>query len=51
MDTKTSSGISIFEAWMKQESDTVQTLAKAHGDRIVLEQVVISVQKLTGGSS
>ena len=51
MDAKTSSGISIFEAWMKQESDLVQALARAHGDRIVLEQVAISVQKLTGGSS
>jgi acyl-CoA oxidase len=51
MNKKTSSGISIFEAWMKQESDLVQTLARAHGDRIVLEQVIISIQKLTGGPS
>jgi len=51
MNKKTSSGVPIFEAWMKQESDTVQALARAHGDRIVLEQVIISIQKLTGGSS
>ena len=51
MKKKTSSGISVFEAWMKQESDTVQALARAHGDRIVLEQVIISIQKLSGGSS
>ncbi|PKK75426.1 acyl-CoA oxidase [Rhizophagus irregularis] len=51
MNKKTSSGVSVFEAWMKQESDTIQALARAHGDRIVLEQVVVSIQKLTGGSS
>jgi hypothetical protein len=51
MNKKTSAGVSIFEAWMKQESDIVQALARAHGDRIVLEQVIVSVQRLTGGSS
>ncbi|CAG8493091.1 15642_t:CDS:10 [Funneliformis mosseae] len=51
MSKKTSSGVSIFEAWMKQESDTIQALAKAHGDRIVLEQVIASIQKLSGNVS
>ena len=46
MRKKTSSGISIFEAWMMQESDTIQSLARAHGDRVVLEQVIVSIEKL-----
>ncbi|RIA89804.1 acyl-CoA dehydrogenase/oxidase [Glomus cerebriforme] len=51
MSRTKSLGVPIFEAWMKQESDTVQALARAHGDRIVFEQVIISIQKLKGGSS
>ncbi|CAG8473809.1 42679_t:CDS:10 [Gigaspora margarita] len=43
-------GSSVFEVWMLQESDTVQALAKAHGHRIVLEQVVHTLQRLKGGS-
>ncbi|RUS20838.1 acyl-CoA dehydrogenase/oxidase [Endogone sp. FLAS-F59071] len=29
----------LFEVWMKQESDQIQAVARAHGERIVLEQV------------
>ncbi|CAG8523758.1 4767_t:CDS:2, partial [Dentiscutata heterogama] len=50
MATNTSKGSSIFEVWMLRESDTVQALAKAHGHRIILEQVVHTLQKLKGGS-
>ncbi|CAG8687757.1 20387_t:CDS:2, partial [Dentiscutata erythropus] len=50
MATNTSKGSSIFEVWMLQESDTVQALAKAHGHRIILEQIVHTLQKLKGGS-
>jgi acyl-CoA oxidase len=31
-------GQPLFEVWMKQESDTIQALARAHGERIILEQ-------------
>ncbi|CAG8527122.1 14127_t:CDS:10 [Cetraspora pellucida] len=50
MAMNTAKGSSIFEVWMLRESDTVQALAKAHGHRIVLEQVVLTLQKLKGGS-
>ncbi|CAG8604011.1 4721_t:CDS:2 [Scutellospora calospora] len=50
MSTNIAKGSSIFEVWMLRESDTIQALAKAHGHRIVLEQVVITLQKLKGGS-
>ncbi|CAG8538826.1 4356_t:CDS:10, partial [Racocetra fulgida] len=48
MAVNTAKGSSIFEVWMLRESDTVQALAKAHGHRIVLEQVVLTLQKLKG---
>lgn len=31
-------GVSVFEAWMKQESDNVQALATAWGENVTLEQ-------------
>ena len=27
-------GQPLFEVWMKQESDTIQALARAHGERV-----------------
>ncbi|CAG8527791.1 13907_t:CDS:10 [Acaulospora colombiana] len=47
---KKSLDVSIFETWMLHESDTVQALAKAHGERIVLEQLIIATEKLKGGA-
>lgn len=49
MKNKTASGLSIFEIWMLQESDTIQALAKSHGERIALEQLIIAVGNLKGG--
>ncbi|CAG8474108.1 3469_t:CDS:10 [Diversispora eburnea] len=50
MKNKTASNVSIFEIWMLQESDTIQALAKSHGERIILEQLVIAIDKLKGGT-
>ena len=33
-------GKSIFEAWMLHESDLVQALATAYGERVALEQII-----------
>jgi len=38
----------LFEIWMKQESDGIQALARAHGERIVLEQVHRCIQETSG---
>ncbi|EPZ31508.1 Acyl-CoA dehydrogenase/oxidase domain-containing protein [Rozella allomycis CSF55] len=37
---KMGQGQSLYEIWMKQESDAIQDLAKAHGERIVIENLV-----------
>ncbi|MEE2960643.1 MAG: acyl-CoA dehydrogenase [Myxococcota bacterium] len=39
------SGNSIFETWMQHESDLVQGLSKAYGERVILEQFVENIQK------
>lgn len=44
MKEKMSKGQSLFDVWMKQESDTIQTLSKAHGERICLEQVMEQIR-------
>jgi acyl-CoA oxidase len=41
-------GESLFDVWMKQESDTIQALARAHGERIVLEQFTKVLDKSSG---
>ena len=44
MATKTGAGESIFEVWMKQESDLVQATAAAFAERMCLESFVKVVQ-------
>ncbi|CAM0138103.1 hypothetical protein VKS41_001331 [Umbelopsis sp. WA50703] len=41
-------GESLFDVWMKQESDTIQALARAHGERIVLEQFTKVLDESSG---
>ncbi|KAG9290773.1 hypothetical protein G9A89_011736 [Geosiphon pyriformis] len=50
MSEKMKNGASLFVVWMTQESDTIQALARAHGERIVLEQVLIRIDQLKGGA-
>ncbi|CAG8643735.1 8837_t:CDS:2, partial [Paraglomus occultum] len=50
MSTKMNAGAALFDVWMRQESDIIQALAKAHGGRIVLEQTLIAINKLQGRS-
>ena len=50
MQTKMNAGATLFDVWMRQESDIIQALAKAHGGRIVLEQTLIAINKLQGRS-
>ncbi|KAI8910834.1 acyl-CoA dehydrogenase/oxidase [Gorgonomyces haynaldii] len=47
MKSKLGGGAGLFDVWMKQESDTIQALAKAFGERICLEQFLIIVEKET----
>lgn len=37
-------GKSLFDIWMKEQSDVIQACAKAYGERIVLEQFISNVQ-------
>ncbi|RUO95747.1 hypothetical protein BC936DRAFT_143315, partial [Jimgerdemannia flammicorona] len=48
LDAKLKGGAPLFEVWMRQESDGIQALARAHGERIVLEQVGAAVQGAKG---
>jgi acyl-CoA oxidase len=49
MQTKIASeGQPLFDVWMKQESDTIQALARAHGERIVLEEFKKVVDNANG---
>nr|CAG8555688.1 3603_t:CDS:10 [Entrophospora candida] len=38
-----STGSSIFEVWMLNQSDLVQSVAKAHGHRIAMEQALLAI--------
>jgi acyl-CoA oxidase len=42
MQTKLSRGAELFDVWMKEESDLIQALAKAYGERICVDQVLIA---------
>ncbi|KAH6574894.1 hypothetical protein BASA62_002259 [Batrachochytrium salamandrivorans] len=44
MKTKTSAGKSIFQVWMKEESDLIQATAKAYGESICLEQTLLALK-------
>jgi len=41
-------GEKLFDVWMKQESDLIQATARAHGERICMEQFVEQVHKFKG---
>lgn len=45
MATKMQNGESLFDVWMKEESATIQALAKAHGERICFEQVMEQMKR------
>mmetsp|Transcript_10956 Transcript_10956/g.12029 ORF Transcript_10956/g.12029 Transcript_10956/m.12029 type:complete len:627 (+) Transcript_10956:38-1918(+) len=45
MQAKMAAGQQLFDVWMKQESDTIQTLARAHGERMCMEQALAQAQK------
>ncbi|CAG8579617.1 6606_t:CDS:10 [Ambispora gerdemannii] len=48
MSNKIGVDLNLFEVWMKQESDTIQSLSRAHGERIILEQVLKATNELYG---
>jgi len=41
MQNKIQGGKSLFDVWMKEESDLIQGLARAHGDRFVFDQFLL----------
>jgi acyl-CoA oxidase len=43
MTAKFGSGIPLFDVWMKEESNTIQNLAKAYGERIAIESVARTI--------
>lgn len=44
-------GQAIFDTWMHRESDLIQALAKAHGERISMEAAIEAVASLPAGHS
>jgi len=45
MQKKTSQGASIFQVWMKEESDTIQLLARSFGEKFILNQFISIYEK------
>jgi hypothetical protein len=45
MKTKLSKGATVFDVWMKEESDLIQDTAKAFGYRICMESILSSIAK------
>lgn len=43
MTTKLGRGEALFDVWMKQESDLIQGLARAFGERICLESIMSAI--------
>jgi len=48
LKTKMKGGDSLFDVWMKQESDLVQDSARAYGERICLEEFIKAVSGTKG---
>jgi acyl-CoA oxidase len=48
MNTKLSKGATIFDVWMKEESDLIQATSRAFGHRICLESILSSISKEDG---
>ena len=44
MKTKLGGGQKLFDVWMKQESDLIQALAKAYGERICVDHILIAYE-------
>ena len=40
-------GETLFDIWMKQESDTIQNLSKAYGERMCMEQTLVKAYAST----
>jgi acyl-CoA oxidase len=40
MQSRTAEGAQLFDVWMYEQSDTIQALAVAHGEHIVLQQCI-----------
>ncbi|KAF9133394.1 hypothetical protein BGW39_009817 [Mortierella sp. 14UC] len=49
LETKLAEGKSLFQVWMGEESDTIQSAAKAFGERMCFEQTLDIVRTLDGG--
>ncbi|KAI9104450.1 acyl-CoA dehydrogenase/oxidase [Phlyctochytrium arcticum] len=45
MKTKLGKGAKLFDVWMKEESDLIQSLARAFGERVCLEQILAVAEK------
>ena len=43
MEVKTKAGKTVFDVWMKEESDLVQAAAAAYGEHVCMEQFVKAV--------
>lgn len=48
LQQKMAKGSTLFDVWMKEESDLIQGLARAHGERICMEQFVKQVESQSG---
>jgi acyl-CoA oxidase len=44
MATKMKAGADLFDVWMKQESNTIQSLAMSYGERMCLESALTSIE-------
>ncbi|KAJ3021319.1 hypothetical protein HKX48_008795 [Thoreauomyces humboldtii] len=45
MKAKLGKGAKLFDVWMREESDLIQSLARAYGERISLEQFVAAIER------
>ena len=45
MQSKLKSGKNLFDVWMREESDTIQAVARAYGERMCLEKTLEAGEK------
>ncbi|KAG0374130.1 hypothetical protein BGX24_010807 [Mortierella sp. AD032] len=50
LEAKLAEGKSLYQVWMNEESDTIQSAAKAFGERMCFEQTLEIVPTLHGGA-
>ncbi|KAF9200260.1 hypothetical protein BGZ49_009536 [Haplosporangium sp. Z 27] len=48
--TEMAAGKTLFEVWMGEESDIIQAIARAYGERICFEQTMKAAETLEGGA-